>query len=107
MHAMVHSLQRLDVSNVELIYNSSVFKSLATGGNVSEALVSNSTHKQLHVILMYNLYWNISAGSIISVGCVTLHTRRVNICPIRILVVIMYSVQLLASFNCCSIHKGR
>jgi len=33
-------LQKLDVSHVELIYSSSVFKSLATGGNVSEALVS-------------------------------------------------------------------
>lgn len=31
--------QVLDVSSVQLVYNNSHFKSLATGGNVSQALV--------------------------------------------------------------------
>lgn len=33
-------LEALDLAEVQLIYNSSHFKSLATGGNVSQALVS-------------------------------------------------------------------
>lgn len=32
-------LESLDVAEVQLVYNSSHFKSLATGGNVSQALV--------------------------------------------------------------------
>lgn len=35
-------LETLDLSEVQLVYNSSHFKSLATGGNVSQALVSHS-----------------------------------------------------------------
>lgn len=33
-------LEMLDLAEVQLVYNSSHFKSLATGGNVSQALVS-------------------------------------------------------------------
>ena len=36
----VEDLQTLDLERVALVYNSSHFKSLATGGNVSQALVS-------------------------------------------------------------------
>lgn len=32
-------LETIEISEVQLVYNSSHFKSLATGGNVSEALV--------------------------------------------------------------------
>ena len=35
-------LQVLDLKKVELVYNSSLFKSIETGGNVSKALVSFS-----------------------------------------------------------------
>lgn len=35
-------LETLDLAEVQLVYNSSHFKSLATGGNVSQALVSNT-----------------------------------------------------------------
>lgn len=35
-------LETLDLAEVQLVYNSSHFKSLATGGNVSQALVSNA-----------------------------------------------------------------
>ncbi|XP_065882689.1 vacuolar protein sorting-associated protein 8 homolog isoform X2 [Dysidea avara] len=45
-------LQKLDVSHVELIYSSSVFKSLATGGNVSQALragANNACHNSITV----------------------------------------------------------
>ena len=34
------SLQVLDLKKVELVYNSSFFKAIETGGNVSKALVS-------------------------------------------------------------------
>ena len=34
-------LQVLDLSSVQLVYSSSYFKSLSTGGNVSKALVRN------------------------------------------------------------------
>lgn len=38
-------LETLDLAEVQLVYNSSHFKSLATGGNVSQALVSfGGTH---------------------------------------------------------------
>lgn len=33
-------LETMEISEVQLVYNSSHFKSLATGGNVSQALVS-------------------------------------------------------------------
>lgn len=33
-------LETIEIPEVQLVYNSSHFKSLATGGNVSEALVS-------------------------------------------------------------------
>lgn len=33
-------LETVEISEVQLVYNSSHFKSLATGGNVSQALVS-------------------------------------------------------------------
>lgn len=35
-------LETIEISEVQLVYNSSHFKSLATGGNVSEALVGAS-----------------------------------------------------------------
>lgn len=35
-------LETLDLAEVQLVYNSSHFKSLATGGNVSQALVSHT-----------------------------------------------------------------
>ncbi len=34
-------LEVIDLSDIGLVYSSSHFKSLATGGNVSKALVSN------------------------------------------------------------------
>jgi hypothetical protein len=36
-------LETMEISEVQLVYNSSHFKSLATGGNVSQALVSATT----------------------------------------------------------------
>jgi hypothetical protein len=39
-HRCFSLLQIIDMSEVQLIYNTSFFKSLATGGNVSQALVS-------------------------------------------------------------------
>lgn len=38
-------LETLDLAEVQLVYNSSHFKSLATGGNVSQALVRNAQMK--------------------------------------------------------------
>lgn len=35
-------LETIEISEVQLVYNSSHFKSLATGGNVSEALVGTN-----------------------------------------------------------------
>jgi len=35
-------LETVEISEVQLVYNSSHFKSLATGGNVSEALVGTN-----------------------------------------------------------------
>ena len=35
------SVQVIDLSEAQLVYNTSIFKSLATGGNVSQALVSS------------------------------------------------------------------
>ena len=39
--------QVIDISEVQLIYNTSFFKSLATGGNVSRALVSKMLEEQI------------------------------------------------------------
>ena len=48
----VHSsLQVLDLTKVELVYSSSFFKSIETGGNVSKALVSTRA-------LIYEFYHN-------------------------------------------------
>ena len=41
-------LQVLDLSSVQLVYSSSYFKSLSTGGNVSKALV--------RTLMLYNCY---------------------------------------------------
>lgn len=35
-------LETVEISEVQLVYNSSHFKSLATGGNVSQALVQSN-----------------------------------------------------------------
>lgn len=41
--------QVLDVSSVQLVYNNSHFKSLATGGNVSQALVCVKVKVSKHI----------------------------------------------------------
>ena len=40
-HLGVTIVQVLDLKKVELVYNSSFFKAIETGGNVSKALVNN------------------------------------------------------------------
>ena len=49
-----NALQVLDLSSVQLVYSSSYFKSLSTGGNVSKALVRalTATHKLLNPIFI-------------------------------------------------------
>ena len=46
-------LEVIEVTQAELVYQTSFYKSLATGGNVSEALVSNTTilfiHSNVHL----------------------------------------------------------
>ena len=43
-------LETVEISEVQLVYNSSHFKSLATGGNVSQALVSISHYFSIALI---------------------------------------------------------
>lgn len=42
-------LETLDLEQVQLVYNSRHFKSLATGGNVSQALVSGNSRERNEV----------------------------------------------------------
>ena len=49
--------QVIDISEVQLIYNTSFFKSLATGGNVSRALVSQlSQNIGCRVYFLWSFY---------------------------------------------------
>lgn len=58
-------LETMEISEVQLVYNSSHFKSLATGGNVSQALVSAAftQHHSAHcggsvvVVVVLNYYF--------------------------------------------------
>lgn len=56
-------LETMEISEVQLVYNSSHFKSLATGGNVSQALVSaaftqhHSAHCGVSVVVVLNYYF--------------------------------------------------
>ncbi|MCJ8748031.1 hypothetical protein PDJAM_G00160220 [Pangasius djambal] len=51
-------LETLDLTEVQLVYNSSHFKSLATGGNVSQALVKKDESGTVHVIKQRQLQLN-------------------------------------------------
>ena len=42
-------VEEFDLAHVELVYNSSFFKSIATGGNVSQALVRVYSCTHVHV----------------------------------------------------------
>ena len=56
--------QVLDLKKVELVYSSSFFKSIETGGNVSKALVCSNI-----ISSMYASYWHIT--TLIAKGFVT------------------------------------
>ncbi|KAL9958184.1 hypothetical protein ACROYT_G035162, partial [Oculina patagonica] len=47
-------LEVLDLSSVQLVYSSSYFKSLSTGGNVSKALVAASEHSCYQTAVVFN-----------------------------------------------------
>lgn len=49
-------LEVVDVSNAGLVYGSSHFKGLSTGGNVSKALVSKFAFFKCHSYLFTNTY---------------------------------------------------
>ena len=49
--------QVLDLKDVELVYGTSFYKSLETGGNVSPALVMmNNVHVHIHVYVYVNVH---------------------------------------------------
>ncbi|CAH3128652.1 unnamed protein product [Porites lobata] len=50
----MEELEVLDLSSVRLVYSSSYFKSLSTGGNVSKALVAASEHSCYQTIRVFN-----------------------------------------------------
>lgn len=50
----MEELEVLDLSLVQLVYSSSYFKSLSTGGNVSKALVAASEHSCYQTIRVFN-----------------------------------------------------
>lgn len=53
-HQTQEELETIEIPEVQLVYNSSHFKSLATGGNVSEALVGAD---DLHVFALSERKW--------------------------------------------------
>lgn len=52
-------LETVEISEVQLVYNSSHFKSLATGGNVSEALVGTND-----LLVVANCFRSALSGSL-------------------------------------------
>ncbi|KAJ7388710.1 Vacuolar protein sorting-associated protein 8 [Desmophyllum pertusum] len=50
----MEELEVLDLSSVQLVYSSSYFKSLSTGGNVSKALVAASEHSCYQTVVVFN-----------------------------------------------------
>ncbi|XP_048580337.1 vacuolar protein sorting-associated protein 8 homolog isoform X2 [Nematostella vectensis] len=50
----MEELEIVDLSSVQLVYSSSYFKSLSTGGNVSKALVAASEHACYQTIAVFN-----------------------------------------------------
>ena len=48
IHTYEHKV--LDLRHVELVYGSSFFKSIETGGNVSKALVGGTSHWQEQLV---------------------------------------------------------
>lgn len=53
-------LETIEIPEVQLVYNSSHFKSLATGGNVSEALVDTNDLLVLANCFRYALSGNLA-----------------------------------------------
>jgi hypothetical protein len=47
-------VEAFDLARVELVYNSSFFKSIETGGNVSQALIVGSEHACYNSVVSYN-----------------------------------------------------
>ncbi|XP_015748737.1 PREDICTED: vacuolar protein sorting-associated protein 8 homolog [Acropora digitifera] len=62
----MEELEVLDLNSVQLVYSSSYFKSLSTGGNVSKALVAASEHSCYQTIRVFN-------GQLLLLGVKSVH----------------------------------
>ncbi|XP_044183572.1 vacuolar protein sorting-associated protein 8 homolog isoform X3 [Acropora millepora] len=62
----MEELEVLDLNAVQLVYSSSYFKSLSTGGNVSKALVAASEHSCYQTIRVFN-------GQLLLLGVKSVH----------------------------------
>lgn len=70
-------LETIEISEVQLVYNSSHFKSLATGGNVSEALVDTND-----LLVLANCFRYALSGGVWSFGkkCFLKHLKNHTWC---------------------------
>lgn len=96
----VHSheeLENLDISNIGLVYESSHFKGILTGGNVSRAMVSKSYYfikLNFHNLTLFKIFlWTLQAlagekacyNTIVSYGnqILILGTKSIHVLNIR------------------------